>query len=300
MPIMPKSEFPLQRLDDIRKRPQDFRLLERIPLTVKGALNNLPLKLQDPRPDDDIRHCVFLDVETTGLTVGADRIIELGLLQCSYSFNRRVLLSIDRLYNGFEDPGMPVPAEIQALTGISDAMVQGQRLDDEICAQFLGGKTLIIAHNARFDRPFVDQRFPMLQNAAWACSYTGIKWEILGSHGKKLDYLNMTRGWFYDPHRAFIDCVALLWLLYIEPEAFDMLLDSALKVEYRLFAWKSSYGIKDELKAQGFRYDGQQKVWFKNFLDKAEAEQERDRLFLTYGGIKWELRKIDSRSRFKQ
>lgn len=33
---MPQDMFPLERLDDIKKRPQDFRLLERIPLTVPG------------------------------------------------------------------------------------------------------------------------------------------------------------------------------------------------------------------------------------------------------------------------
>lgn len=296
---MPECRFPLQRLDDIRKRPQDFRLLERIPLTVEGALAGLPRILQQPLPDDDIKQCVFLDIETTGLTAGADSIIELGLLQCSYSFNRRVLLSIDRVYNAFEDPGRPIPYEIQNLTGISDAMVRGQRLDDEICAQFLGGKTLIIAHNARFDRPFVDRRFPMFRDAPWACTYSGIKWELLGSHGKKLDYLNLTRGWFYDPHRACSDCAAMLWLMLIEQEAFDMLLDSALKVDYRLFAWNSPFAIKDDLKAMGFKFDGQQKVWFKNFLDKAGAEQALGQLSLQYGNVRWELRKIDACSRFK-
>ncbi len=294
-----QNRFPLERIDEIVKHPENFRLLERIPLTQDGMLDKIPIKLQEPQDGDTIKYAVFLDTETTGMDPTSDRIIELGMVRCSYAFERRVLLSIDKYYDEFEDPGKPIPAEIQNLTGINDEMVAGKSFDSDLAAQLLAGRPLVIAHNARFDRPFFDRRFPLFKDLAWACSLTEINWDALGDSGKKLEFLAQSRGWFYLAHRAYSDCLALIWLMHLQPEAFDCLIDSALRCDYRLLAWNSPFRIKDELKAMGYRFDGRRKVWYKNFTSAVEAQAGRQQLASLYDVSACEIVKYNSVTRFK-
>jgi hypothetical protein len=39
-------------------------------------------------------------------------------------------------WDWFEDPGFSIPAEIVNITGITDEMVAGQRIDDSVLTQF--------------------------------------------------------------------------------------------------------------------------------------------------------------------
>ncbi len=49
-------------------------------------------------------------------------------------------------------PGIPIPEYITKLTGISDDIVRGQKIEEDAVAHYLQGVDLIIAHNAQFDR----------------------------------------------------------------------------------------------------------------------------------------------------
>ena len=65
------------------------------------------------------------------------------------------------------NPGVPIPPEIQALTGITNAMVRDAppfaRVADEVAARTAGA--LFVAHNARFDYGFLKHAFARLQRA---------------------------------------------------------------------------------------------------------------------------------------
>jgi DNA polymerase-3 subunit epsilon len=52
-------------------------------------------------------------------------------------------------------PGRPIPPEVTALTGITDAAVRGRRIDDARVAALAASASLVVAHNAAFDRPFL-------------------------------------------------------------------------------------------------------------------------------------------------
>jgi DNA polymerase-3 subunit epsilon len=60
----------------------------------------------------------------------------------------------------FEDPSFLIPPEITGLTGMTDEMVAGRSIDDVTVIDLLGRVVLIIAHNAVFDRRFLERRFP--------------------------------------------------------------------------------------------------------------------------------------------
>ncbi len=93
---------------------------------------------------------VVFDIETTGLSNRTCAITEIGAVLVK---NGEVL---DR-FQRFVNPGMPIPAEITELTGITDEMVKDAPAIDVVLPEFLAfvGNRLLIAHNANFDIGFI-------------------------------------------------------------------------------------------------------------------------------------------------
>ena len=96
---------------------------------------------------------IVLDTETTGLDPkGGDRLIEIG---CIELVNR---MPTGREYHVFINPERDVPAEAQAVHGISTAFLKDKPLFASVAADFaafIGGDTLVI-HNANFDVGFLN------------------------------------------------------------------------------------------------------------------------------------------------
>lgn len=266
--------FPLDRIDDIKLHPNDFKLLERVPITREDVQELLPIKLVEPIENEQTWPVVFLDTETTGMSAVNDKIIELGMVRCTCSLTRKCILSIDRIYDAYEDPKVPIPEEITSLTGITNEMVKDQHFDDDVILRFVADRPLIVAHNARFDRPFVDRRFSAWQPLPWACSQKEVDWAHFGFNGVKLEFLVQSKGYFYDAHRACNDCLALCHLMYLEPVAFGMLLDSSLRSVYRIDANGAPFELKDNLKNSGYRWDANNKVWYCQVNNQEEAQKQ--------------------------
>ncbi|MGH8783074.1 exonuclease domain-containing protein [Paraburkholderia sp.] len=96
---------------------------------------------------------VFVDLETTGGSAGADRITEVGVVEIGPNGLSR--------WSTLVDPRQSIPPFIQQLTGINDAMVRGAPAFDVIAPALfdrLNGK-LFVAHNAGFDRGFLRSEF---------------------------------------------------------------------------------------------------------------------------------------------
>ncbi|MGN1047811.1 MAG: PolC-type DNA polymerase III [Eubacteriales bacterium] len=93
---------------------------------------------------------VVFDIETTGLSVVACGITEIGAVKIK---DGQV---IDK-FNTFVDPERPIPEEITKLTGITDEMVKGAPKAGEAIRAFFDftGDDLLIAHNAGFDTGFI-------------------------------------------------------------------------------------------------------------------------------------------------
>jgi DNA polymerase-3 subunit epsilon len=96
---------------------------------------------------------VFVDLETTGGSVGENRITEVGVVEVGPNGATS--------WTTLVDPGQPIPPFIQQLTGITNDMVRGAPTFAAIAADLfarLDGK-LFIAHNASFDRGFLRSEF---------------------------------------------------------------------------------------------------------------------------------------------
>lgn len=216
------------------------------------------------------RLAVLIDTETTGLSHVTDQIIEVGAVAFTYN-DEGAFGDVVGVFSGMQQPTIPIPAEITRLTGITDAMVQGQTLDLRSLEAMIEPADLIIAHNAGFDRPFCEKLSPLFVSKAWACSVAEVQWAGFGFEGSKLGYLVGQSGLFHNGHRATDDCHALLEVL-IRPVGADAtvpfteLLKSSRKARVRIYAENSPFDMKDHLKKRGYRWsdgnDGRPKAWW--------------------------------------
>jgi Exonuclease len=71
-----------------------------------------------------------VDVETTGTIPDRDKIIELGVCLFEYDRQNGRIYKVLGSWEWLEDPGVSIPPEITTITGLTDEMVTGHRIDD--------------------------------------------------------------------------------------------------------------------------------------------------------------------------
>ena len=247
----------------------DYRVLRRLAVHTRFGGSG-------PGPHATV---LVLDTETTGLSHSKEQIIELALLRVAVDTVTGLPVGDVSVYDGLEDPGKPIPAEVQLITGISDDMVRGQTLDEARIAAMLSGVDLVIAHNAAFDRPFCEARYGGFAGLPWACSLADIDWKKEGRNSAKLEHLALHQGWFYDAHRADMDCHALLAVLTPTlprdgKTGLARLLGAGAAPSYRLLATLAPFDAKNTLKARGYRWDAEQRVWHTRLADETALAAE--------------------------
>jgi DNA polymerase-3 subunit epsilon len=250
---------------------------------------------------------LFVDVETTGLDAGRCEIIELAMTPFTYSLDGQVF-AVGEPFHQLREPSHPIPPEISAITGLTDAMVAGQVIDPAAVASFAAPAALVIAHNAAFDRRFLERFCEVFTTKPWACSMSQAAWAEEGFEGVKLSYLTTGAGFFYDKHRAVNDCLAVVELL-ARPlprsgtPALQQLLEQARKPTWRIWAENSPFDLKHVLKARGYRWNGegtaQPRAWYIDVADEArEAELAFLQAEIYRGEIELLVRRIDAHDRF--
>lgn len=95
---------------------------------------------------------VVLDLETTGLSYKADRIVEIAAAKYHNGIEQEFS---DHLVN----PGIPIPMTVTMITGIYDFDIQNAPVLSELLPDLLAfiGDLPIVAHNAPFDRSFLQE-----------------------------------------------------------------------------------------------------------------------------------------------
>lgn len=245
----------VQRLKDSGR----YRILQRLdpPRTVANAD-----KISFPRLG------VVVDTETTGLSAAQEEIIEIGAVAFRYADDGSIG-DVCATFGALQEPSKPIPADITRITGITDEMVAGQIIPRAKLEALIAEADIIIAHNAGFDRPFLERFSPIFENKPWACSVKEIDWTARGFEGTKLGYLIGQSGYFHNGHRAEDDCQALLAVLKEKSgktTPFAELLQASQKSRLRIYAENSSFEMKDRLKERRYRWsdgtDGRPKSWW--------------------------------------
>lgn len=105
---------------------------------------------------------VVFDIETTGFSPEKNKIIEIGAVKV-------VNGQITDKFSTFVNPDVPIPFEIEQLTGINDNMVLSSPGIEVILPQFLEfcKDCALVAHNASFDVSFI----------SWQAAKQGLEFE---------------------------------------------------------------------------------------------------------------------------
>lgn len=214
---------------------------------------------------------IILDIETTGLNHETDKIIEVGALEFAFGDGQppRVLT----LYGALQDPGQPLSDDIKRVTHLQDSMLAGQEIDWQIVRSMIERASLLVAHNAAFDRSFL-ARTPvgdLLAARQWACSMNHINWNAKGHRTLQLNHLAADQG-FVNPfaHRALFDCATTFRVI---EDHIDELIARASEKEWIVIATGAPFDSKDLLKARGYRWDPDKRSWFKVVGDSGLATE---------------------------
>jgi len=240
-----------------------------------------PVERYQQDNESEKRIGIYLDTETTGLDPEEDAIIELAMVPFEFDSEGNVYRILPE-YNALQDPGFPIPDLAKEITGITDEIVAGQSIDLAQVSKMLAEAVIVIAHNARFDRPFVENLLDDFKDISWACSIADVNWNAEGMEGVKLEFLAYKYGFFFEGHRASIDCLAGIeilnqFLLKSGDRVLKRLLKSARRTDVRLWAEGAPFEKKDDLKKRGYRWspggNGKRKAWYRD-IDEEELNEE--------------------------
>lgn len=277
----------------------EFKVLRRfVPCASYGALET----------GETSQTALFVDVETTGKQWNSDRIIEFAGVPFTFGMVSGKITSVGTPFVSLEDPGYPLPPEIIRLTHITDEMVSGMRIDDAQVNTLTADVNLVIAHNAKFDRPFLEARFPLFATKPWACSINDVPWEAHGLGSVKLGWLLMEHtGLYFRAHRAEYDCLAAIHVLatpFADDGSLPMhhLLEASRRQTVLIRAVNSPFDTKDLLKARSYQWDNgtpeRAKAWQKEVSDDAldaELAWLREKIYRGRGGPETRTLTADAR-----
>lgn len=274
----------------------NFRVIR--PLEIRSAYAT-------DQPPEKLITVAILDTETTGTNQSRDKIIELGIVFVEVCPASGQAYRVTHVFNELEDPGMPIPEESTRIHHITDEMVAGKRINDAEVEALISKVTLVVAHNAGFDRVFVEERFPIFATKAWACSFKQIPWSEEGISSGKLEFLAYNCGFHFTGHRASTDCHALLEVLQNPLPtsgnlAMQTLLQRARLAEIKVSALGSPFDSKDVLKDRNYRWNANKKVWAKDILQDSLDDEVTWLSEAVYAGkaFKLEFEKMTAMNRY--
>jgi DNA polymerase-3 subunit epsilon len=234
-------------------------------------------------PDDgsSLRTAMMVDLETTGLDPIQDEIIEIGVCPFTYSPDGRIF-EILPAFHRLRQPSKPLPDTIKRLTGLRDEDLAGRHVDPDEVAAFIAPADIVIAHNAAFDRVFLERFCDAARGKPWACSMSQAPWLEEGFESVRLTSIAAGFGLFHDAHRAVNDCELAVELLSRRLPgsgrlALDLILEAARRTTVRVYADAAPFSIKDRLKERGYRWSGEggsrPRLWYRD-VDSETAEAE--------------------------
>ena len=227
---------------------------------------------------------IIVDVETNGLDPAVHKIIEFTGVKFEYCVDTGLPI---RLYSKSYFNEAPISEEITELTGITEEMVKGQVLPIGTLNALFSDVQMVIAHNAEFDREFVNRVCTMSSKKRWLCSMRDIDWQKYRYSCRSLEYLSWAHGFYFEGHRAEIDCKALLRIITSTPPGEDItyvkkLHDLSELSLYMVYAPNTPFESKDLLKDAKFRWNPNGKFWYKEKVYSTDLPEIKELMSRVY------------------
>ena len=159
----------------------------------------------------------MFDLETTGFSPKKNKIIEIGAVKVQQG-------KITERFSTFVNPQIPIPFDIEELTGIRDDMVIDAPLIEEILPKFMEfcRDCVMVAHNAEFDMSFIQKN---CEDLHLDCDFTVADTVAMARfllpqlNRYKLDTVAKAVGVSLENHHRAVDdaaCTAEIFVKFIE------------------------------------------------------------------------------------
>ncbi len=284
---------PVDALARALDRHADYRIVRRM----------VPMERMEPRfpRTGELSVCV-VGLNTTGRDHLSDRIVELSIQTVRIDAHARIVQTAGN-NSWLEDPEVEIPLELTRRTGIASPDVRGRRIADGEAYGELVSADILLSHDARRDRPFLERRLD-LDPKPWICSRRDLDWVEQGFSGHSLALLLLQCGWFFEGRRAAAEVGALLHLLDHRMEsgvtALKEMLVGAGRATWTIEAVEAPVSAVELLKARGYRWNPARRAWT---LPASELQVSRERSWArnhVYSGTRDPLvRKVTWKERYR-
>lgn len=230
---------------------------------------------------------LYMDSETTGLSLFADEVIEAGFILAKINADTAELIEVLDVYQGFNEPlGASISENAKAIHGLTDGDVKGHKLEIDRIVGMVKQCDFACSHNGAFDRPMLEKAVEELAEVRFTCSMAEIDW---GFESKKLRYILMELGYHFTGHRAIDDAWAGLWALNCKDKNGIRYMQTLVKKlddnVVDVIAVKSPFSAKNHLYDNGYSfYDGNGKKYWHKVVTDAEVVDEleflRDEIYV--------------------
>ena len=245
---------------------------------------------------------VVIDVETTGFDHTVDNLIQIALrpfLVCSETGN---ISAIKKPIVYKQEPPEPLSDRIKQVTNFTDEDLKDEKVNWSMIGKVLSMCKFVIAHNARFDRPWVERYLnendiPLNDDLIWACSMSQVEWDREVVPSKSLEVLCAWHGFFYNSHSAEADIDATLHLLR-KSSTMAELLKNAASPDWHVFAMGTLREENGRLKTRRYRWNPEFSCWWKSVSTKEQADVEREWLTNNMSKVEPQCFEIEAKHRF--
>lgn len=219
---------------------------------------------------------LIVDTETTGL-INADpapKLLEVAA--CLYHVeSKSELATVQFLLYADSNPASEINSiKEEALAAVNPDLPGMDSLSKSVisAAQSLWDSAdFVVAHNASFDRHFLDPVFGIKSPKIWRCTLREINFPK-AKKAKALGYMAVDHGIFpFGAHRALNDVTVLTALLKTVHDLADQLAKEPIE-KLRFEARDLPFSLNTEAKDRGFRWDSKSRVWYRTMTLKESKE----------------------------
>lgn len=143
---------------------------------MTARLTTLP---DEPSPNSHVIHMLVLDIEVTGWDHEVDELIGLAMTKVEVNRSNGAFIRVMDEFDGLQEPTAELSDQAVQILGYDRSALVGHQLDVQRITELVDSCELVVAHDARFDRPFLEKLVPAFRHRQWVCSMNDIYWEHL-------------------------------------------------------------------------------------------------------------------------
>ncbi len=219
-----QEEHPEATKDELKKVSAPFKVIYGMEAYLVDDLKDIVTNSKGQKLDCA---CVVFDIETTGFSPVADKIIEIGAVRVEDG-------KIVGRFSTFVNPKTPIPFRIETLTHINDSMVMDAPTIETVLPEFMKfcEGAVMVAHNAGFDMSFIERNCQLQgiqREFTVADTVAMARFLLPGLNRFKLDTVAKAVGVSLENHHRAVDdaeCTAQIFVKFLkmmeERDIFDL------------------------------------------------------------------------------